>query len=158
MDFVANISIEEDSNMQNITNKNRCWIGKQDISLVPLFEVNVYSINFSAVNNIKNSSIPKLSGLKSSTSTDEYNGQSVLLSFEYNSQSIFNTNDIQTREVVNIPLAESEGFKFLGWKLNNGEYLFNEKGEISKNLVNYVSDGKFIATNNIELISVFEEV
>ena len=85
LDFVANISIEEDSNIQNITNKNRCWIGKQDISLVPLFEVNVYSINFSAVNNIKNSSIPKLSGLKSSTSTDEYNGQSVLLSFEYNS-------------------------------------------------------------------------
>lgn len=156
LDFVPEVSIIQQSVELNLTNENRYWIGTENITLVPLFNVNVYSITFIASNQFENASIPNLEGLIYNNSIEEYDGKNATLYFEYNSYVLYDSIDIATRKIVNVPIAESEGFKFTGWILNNGNSLFNEKCEVVKNLSNYIENGKFIATNDIELFSDFK--
>jgi len=157
-DFVPNVYVLTDGGEISYTNGERMWVCvSENTILIPVFKANVYSISFIVKNDITNASVPNLKGLIKDDSNKEYEGNNIKLYFEYGSGLLYDSNDTQSRQVVNTPLAESIGFDFMGWKTKTGNILYNSNGEIFE-CESIIEDGCFINDGNIELESIFSEI
>lgn len=155
-DFVPNSYIVKDGEKVNIISSDRSWIYTEEKTvLVPVFVTNIYSISFVAKNEFTNTSVPTLKGLINGNSNGEYSGKNVKLYFEYDSGVLYDSLNLETRKVVNTPLAESIGFSFRGWEIFDDNLLFNSNGEICE-YDGFIKDGCFVIDNDIQVVSKFE--